>query len=276
MCETFQRSINRMSRATLGTLPSTPIAFLQAEGGSLPARARLDRRQESFAVRLASTVSGPHTHLLRATSGLGQRISRMVPEAVGHEVEGIRVSLGRSCPGEEKEKGIETSIRQAMEKERDPYTIWTDGSRLDDGRVGAGVAWYEEVAEVRERVFIGRRDFRTAGQRKRRDHLSWEAQVRQGSRVWMEEQRIRNWRWTRGLGRGVGGPGIRPDSPTRQGRDRSGLLDLHGLQGSHGESDPRHSGPRAIHGHTDHRAGTESRRSGKFRHDKMDTGTQGS
>ena len=50
MRKDFQRIINRMSRTTLGVLPSTPVAFLQAEGGSVPADARLNRRQEAFAI----------------------------------------------------------------------------------------------------------------------------------------------------------------------------------------------------------------------------------
>lgn len=44
-----------MSRATLGVHPSTPVAFLQAEGGSIPAVARLARRQGAFPMRLAMT-----------------------------------------------------------------------------------------------------------------------------------------------------------------------------------------------------------------------------
>ena len=41
----FQKSINRMARSALEVLPSTPVAFLQAEGGSAPAAARLERRR---------------------------------------------------------------------------------------------------------------------------------------------------------------------------------------------------------------------------------------
>ena len=46
--------------------------------------------------------------------------------------------------------------------EEDTDAIWTDGSRLDDGRVGVGVAWFENTGEdVSERTVIKRRDFRT-------------------------------------------------------------------------------------------------------------------
>lgn len=40
----YQRSIDRMAKASSGVLSPTPVAFLQAEGGSLPAGARLEKR----------------------------------------------------------------------------------------------------------------------------------------------------------------------------------------------------------------------------------------
>ena len=53
--------------------------------------------------------------------------------------------------------------------EEDTNTIWTDGSRLDDGRVGVGVAWFEDRGgDMSERTIIKRRDYRTAGQRRGR------------------------------------------------------------------------------------------------------------
>ena len=42
-----------------GVLPSTPVAFLQAEGRSLPARARLEKRQAAFVIRLARPPADP-------------------------------------------------------------------------------------------------------------------------------------------------------------------------------------------------------------------------
>ena len=56
---TFQKSINRMAKASLGVLPSAPVAFLQAEGRSLPAWARLEKRQAAVATRLASAPCAP-------------------------------------------------------------------------------------------------------------------------------------------------------------------------------------------------------------------------
>ena len=70
-----------MTRASLGVLPSTPVAFLQAEGGSLPARVRLEERRAAFATRLASTSGGPHAAMIRGRTdlrgGFGERAEMM-------------------------------------------------------------------------------------------------------------------------------------------------------------------------------------------------------
>ena len=120
---------SQTSRPSLGVLPSTPVAFLQAEGGSVPARARLDRRQGAFAIRLASSTSGPHTGLLRTAtgSGLGHRLREWAgPEVLGQKIESSRISMGISFPGcvelppvlggEEKEEAVRADIEKARER----------------------------------------------------------------------------------------------------------------------------------------------------------------
>ena len=54
MGETFRRGIDRVSRTTLGVLLSTPEAFLEAGNGSMPAKVRVNWRQEDFAARICS------------------------------------------------------------------------------------------------------------------------------------------------------------------------------------------------------------------------------
>lgn len=57
MRDSVQRAINRMSRASLGVLRSTPVSFLEAVGGSMPAEPRLQFRQACYAGRTASSES---------------------------------------------------------------------------------------------------------------------------------------------------------------------------------------------------------------------------
>ena len=49
MRDSIQKAINRMSRATLGVLGSTPVASLETMGGSMPAEPRLQFRQACYA-----------------------------------------------------------------------------------------------------------------------------------------------------------------------------------------------------------------------------------
>ena len=82
------------------------------------------------------------------------------------------------CHNEEDRR---IAVRDAEEEARtmgmDADTIWTDGSRLQDGRVGAGVAWYEKAwyekrddvdrdTATMERVVIKRRNYRARGKRR--------------------------------------------------------------------------------------------------------------
>ena len=174
---------SRMARATLGVLPSTPVAFLQAEGGSVPAEARLNGRQEAFAIRLASREE-PTDGLQRAGTGLGSRLGGIIEleeEEKVKRVEQVGCSRGLSFPGriavpaeyrgrEERREAIEAAVAEANDMEKDANTIWTDGSRLEDGRVGVGMAWLEDPGDdtndTSERTEIARRDYRAAGQRR--------------------------------------------------------------------------------------------------------------
>ena len=74
------------------------------------------------------------------------------------------------CRGEEKEELIRAAIEGAVEEERDRDTIWADDSRLENGKVGVGMAWYGEVPESErgDPVVVRRRGFCTAGKRRKR------------------------------------------------------------------------------------------------------------
>ena len=163
MERTFQRSINRMARASLGVLPSTPVAFLQAEGGSLPARSRLEKRQAAFATRLASAPSGPHAEVVHGETGLGRRLRESLGQAAmaTATVEGTVIGQGRTFPGqivippvpgkEDKEDRIEAAIKDAKRQEHYQDTMWTDDSGLSEGGVGGPI-----IQKIRDlRIYAG-------------------------------------------------------------------------------------------------------------------------
>ena len=116
----------------------------------------------------------PADGLLEAGTGLGRRLREMTEPGT----EQVRCSRGMVFPGIiavpavcYSDKDRRTASRDAEKEARamgeDTNTIWTDGSRLDDGRVGAGVAWYENQEEGSERRQVTtRRDYRTAGRRR--------------------------------------------------------------------------------------------------------------
>lgn len=56
------------------------------------------------------------------------------------------VEISPLVSGEEKEERAMAAMEEARGQEKDSDTIWTDGSRLADGRAGGGIAWYEGVA----------------------------------------------------------------------------------------------------------------------------------
>ena len=50
--DSIQKAINRMTRSSLGVFGSTPVGYLEAVGGSMPAAPRLGMRQAAFAIRV--------------------------------------------------------------------------------------------------------------------------------------------------------------------------------------------------------------------------------
>ena len=79
------------------------------------------------------------------------------------------IDMPAVCHSDE-DKGVVSgdAEREARAMGEDTNTIWTDGSRLEDGRVGAGVAWYEgEGEDSGMQLVTARRDYRTAGRRRK-------------------------------------------------------------------------------------------------------------
>lgn len=98
----YQRAINRMARAALGTSQSTPLGIIAAESSLTPARALLDHRQARFTQRLFSRPrggQGPEEILTRESSALTARLRESAALRPGETAETQKWGSNRLFPG---------------------------------------------------------------------------------------------------------------------------------------------------------------------------------
>lgn len=139
---------------------------------------------------------GPHRASAgdRSVSGRQSCAGAARSYRLGYITLNIRVFPGMVVlPGEGRGK----REKEAMEKQvmaraeammKDTDTIWTGGSRLEDGRVGVGMAWYEKGDEKEGgNIEITRRDSRKAGQRRhgrQRTYIERHRSIRRAGEGW--------------------------------------------------------------------------------------------
>jgi ribonuclease HI len=147
MSREYQLAINRMARSTLGCLPSTPLGALARESGLTPAHPLLDYRQARYAQRLMARPvghGGPEEILERGGTALQERLveaAGMEPEE--DEYEAVVMPEGKAWEARVVIEAEEEALATAREWQSDDQTAWTDGSRLENGGVGAAVCWME-------------------------------------------------------------------------------------------------------------------------------------
>ena len=153
----YQRAINRMGRSTLGAFQSPPLGIVAAESGHIPARALLNYRQARFAQRLHARPrdgKGPEEILTRDGAALTTRLRAAASLRPGDTVETQEWGTRRTFPGQ-----VVVDIRRgALDTAgtwRRGNTIWTDGSRLDSGSVGAACAWRTSRGWIGRRFHLG-------------------------------------------------------------------------------------------------------------------------
>ena len=153
----YQRAINRMARSTLGAFRSTQTGFLAGESGHTPARALLDHGQARWTQRLLARPQGsegPEEIIEREEGAVVLRLRAASGVRPGEEVESQVWSQGREFPGKFSIPPDTVTLEQAR-SEKARGTIGTDGSRLDDGRVGAACSWQTRGGWTRKRFFLG-------------------------------------------------------------------------------------------------------------------------
>ncbi|KAL2008564.1 hypothetical protein VTN00DRAFT_6758 [Thermoascus crustaceus] len=165
--------INRQARAITGMFRTTPIGPLVREAGLEPAETLLKARQLGYTIRLLGLPnSHPARQVLPVTFREGdchaQPGEQPIGDRVWAEVSGRGPwSLGQHLACQiagtlkiDPSRGFEETVEafpstfpgiikvlpaveayQAARAARPGLTLWSDGSRLEDGRTGAGIAW---------------------------------------------------------------------------------------------------------------------------------------
>lgn len=165
----IQRAINRMSRSSLGVLRSTPIAFLEAFGGSMLVVPRLDMRQAAYVGRVTSAEAEGIRAIAPGGGALAVRLRGSLQDVLGPDQptqsgEGVGIETtsaprGLRFPGtiripgaetktQTKEERANTAIEFARGFETDPRSSWTDGSALPGGVGAAAVVGFVEGHET--------------------------------------------------------------------------------------------------------------------------------
>ena len=187
--EGMQRMINRQARSITGMLRTTPTGPLVRESGLAPAGVVLEARQLGYTTRLLGlpddnpakavlpvsfregdlhALPGEQTpgNRMWATAhsrgpwSLGQHLARQLAHILPTDPSNGFESLGQVAsdhfPGRVEVQSTEKALdaAQAICPKR---AIWSDGSRLEDGKVGAGIAWQDSGGIWKTRGFsLGR------------------------------------------------------------------------------------------------------------------------
>ena len=170
-----QLMINRQARAITGMLKSTPVGPLVREAGLTPAEALLEARQLRYTTRLLSLPENhpakkilpvsfregdQHTQPGEQTPGNRQwaESSNRGPWSLGQHLARQLANTLPADPSEGFESTTQTANSQfpgrievlpgpealaAAQTFSPGLVIWSDGSRLENGRCGAGLAWQE-------------------------------------------------------------------------------------------------------------------------------------
>jgi len=142
----LQLLVNQEARATTGCFRTINLEALSMESGLRPAAAELENRQRRFGLRLLSLPQcGQAREIVGVPTAIGRRLTnslscsgRVESTVFLEELE----TLGAELLLEEVEAKAEA------EKARPGLTMFTDGSRLDDGATGYAVVWKNSQSRV--------------------------------------------------------------------------------------------------------------------------------
>ena len=138
--EEIQVLVNQEARATTGCFRTTNRGALSMESGLRAVTTQLENRQRRFGLRLLSLPQGDQ---VREVVGAPTAIGRRLTNALAHRgrTESTLLLEEPETLDAELLQEEEAEAKAEAEKTRPGLTMFTDGSRLDDGATGYAVVW---------------------------------------------------------------------------------------------------------------------------------------
>jgi len=130
--------VNQEARATTGCFRTTNLRALSMESGLRAATAQLENRQRRFGLRLLSLPQGDQAReVVEAPTEIGLRLKNAL--AYGEQTEGTVLLEESETLDAELLQEEEAEAKAEAERARPGLTMFTDGSRLDNGATGYAV-----------------------------------------------------------------------------------------------------------------------------------------
>jgi len=152
--EELQLLVNQEARATTGCFRTTSLGALSMESGLRAATTQLENRQRRFGLRLLSLPQGDQA---REVVGAPTVIGRRLTNALAHSRRTERTVLLEEPDALDADVLQEEEVQAKAEAERSRpgLTMFTDGSRLDDGATGYSVVWKKGLTWPGAKVHMG-------------------------------------------------------------------------------------------------------------------------
>jgi len=133
--EEIQQLTNREARSTTGCFRTTNLGALSMESGIRAAAAQLETREQHFGLRLLSLLQGDQAReVVRAPTQIGRRLTNAL--AHSGQTEGTELLEEAEDFDMELLQEEEAETKAEVERTRPGLTMFTDGSRMEDGATG--------------------------------------------------------------------------------------------------------------------------------------------
>jgi hypothetical protein len=136
----LQTLVNKQARAVTRCFGTTNLGALAMETGLRPAASQLENRLRRYGLRLLSLPAGDHgREVVGARSGIGRRTKNALALAHRGKTETTTLLEEPKALDAETISEDEKTAKAEAERTRPGLTMFTDGSRLENGKVGYAV-----------------------------------------------------------------------------------------------------------------------------------------